>query len=116
MSQSVDTSTSLSSVAGNVDVSDLPDSVPASYGADATNKPVLQSVSVGTVALSKGHRLHRSATGRIGCGEVLRRCRHRLSCWRENAGNLQVEENALTAGRERATSEFSSRASRTVER
>ena len=62
MSQSVDTSTSLSSVVGNVDVSDLPDFVPASYDADASNKLLLQSVSVGTVALSKGYPLHRSAT------------------------------------------------------
>ena len=62
MSQSVDTSTLLSSVVGNVDVSDLPDIVLANYDADATNKLVPQSVSVGTGALSKGHPLHRSAT------------------------------------------------------
>ena len=62
VSKGVDTSTSLSSVVGIVDVSDLPDFVLASYDADATNKPVLQSVSVGTRALSKGHPLHRSAT------------------------------------------------------
>ena len=58
----MDTSTSLSSVVGNVDVSDLPDFVPANYDADATNKLLLQSVSVETVALSKGHPLHGSAT------------------------------------------------------
>ena len=56
------TPTSLSSVVGNVDVSDVSEHVPAKCDADATNKPVLQSVSVGTVALSKGHPLHRSAT------------------------------------------------------
>ena len=89
-----------------MDVSDLPDFVPANYDADATNKLLLQSVSVETVALSKGHPLHGSTTVE---NRVWRRFEALPSqtflLAPRTPENLQVEETALPSGRERATSE-----------